>query len=91
MTSNGSAIMSDVTASATKEGNILVTITTDDRADATAQEVRVELTIKGAQKLKSQIEAALVAVGIPAKPARARRAAVANPNKSTEGSTEGLA
>jgi hypothetical protein len=28
----------------------------DDRADAAAQDVRVELTIKGAQKLKSQIE-----------------------------------
>jgi len=76
--------MGDIAARSTEDGGILVTITADDQANPTPCEVQVELTIAGAQKLKSQLEAALVASGTPGKRSRVRRSASGNPKKPSE-------
>jgi len=59
------SIMGDIRATARRTGDILV-IVADDRAK-TVREVRIVLSIEGAQKLTSQIESALIAADVPAR------------------------
>jgi hypothetical protein len=53
--------MSDVTAEATQEGTVVLTISDDD------QEYEFELAIDLAEKLKAQMEAALVIARVRAR------------------------
>lgn len=75
--------MDDIAVGATKEGGILVAITAADQGDANPCEVQVELTIRGAEKLKYQLEIALVAVAIPGKSSRVKRSAAGKSKKPT--------